>query len=181
MDFSGLERDKLFLSSEGKTFQDVSYLSRVDNVQDGRTFAYSDLDHNGSPEIILVNRNAPILVIYQNTLIRGDWISLYLIGDGRRSNRDAVGTRVSATCGGKTVTREIDLGTGFGIQNTKTLTIGLGNCKAVEQLKVRWPDGTKQTFSGVASREYYELNEGKDLQLVPGFYKNSSQLLQTAQ
>lgn len=175
MDFSGLERDKLFLSAQGKGFIDASYLSGMDNAQDGRTFAYADLDHDGAEDIVLTNRNAPILVIYRNTSARGNWIGLHLTGDGRHSNPDAVGSSVVARCGENIVTRDVEIGTGFAIQNSKTLTLGVGTCQTIDELKVRWPGGQEQVFKDVATREYYELAEGKTLELVPGYYQETSQ------
>jgi hypothetical protein len=176
MDFSGLERDKLFLSTQGKGFIDASYLSGMDDAQDGRTFAYADLDHDGAEDIILTNRNAPILVIYRNTSARGNWIGLHLTGDGRHSNPDAVGSRVAVRCGESTVTRVVEIGTGFAIQNSKTLTLGVGSCQTIDELKVQWPGGQEQVFNKVAAREYYELTEGKTLELVPGYYPTASQV-----
>src|SRR5213596_3605279 len=101
MDFSGKERDKLFLSAEGKKFVDVSYLGGVDNPQDGRSIATADLDHDGTLEMLVAYRNAPILRIYRATGMpaRGRVLGLSLSGGTEPgSNADANGARVSATC-----------------------------------------------------------------------------------
>lgn len=183
MDWSGRERDKLFVSKDGTSYLDLSYLGGVDSAQDGRAFVYADFDHDGATDIVLINRNAPILQIYRNTIEQKDWISLDLKGDGRRSNPDAVGASATATCHGAKILRYVDLGTGFGVQNTKTLTIGLGDCRSADTVTVRWPDGTEQTFSNVKTREYYHLKENGALQIVPGYYArpgNSSPARQTA-
>jgi len=173
MDFSGLERDKLFLSDEGKTFVDISYLSGTDNVQDGRSFAYSDLNHDGVQDIILLNRNAPILVIYEGKITRGNWIGLQLTGDGRRSNRDAVGTRVQARCKNNTITRIVEIGAGFGIQNSKALTVGIGACESVEELIIQWPGGTQQSFKNLSAQTFFELTEGGTLKTREKYYSKT--------
>lgn len=170
MDWSGRERDKLFLSGNGSRFFDASYLGGVDCPLDGRAFAYSDLDHDGATDIILVNRNAPIIQIFHNTMPQEDWVSLRLTGDGRHSNLDAVGARVTARCGTESVTRFVGIGSGYGVQNTSTLTIGLGSCPSVDELLLRWPDGREQTFNHLQSREYYRIAEGADIQPVSDFY-----------
>ena len=45
--FSGHERNCLFLNQAGTRFKDVSAISGVDNVADGRAFAVWDYDHDG--------------------------------------------------------------------------------------------------------------------------------------
>lgn len=171
MDWSGRERDKLFVSNLGLNFLDLSYLGGVDNAQDGRAFAYADFDHDGATDIVLINRNAPVLQIYRNTILQQDWISLHLIGDGRQTTPDAVGTVVTATCGERQIKRCLDLGTGFGVQNTNTLVIGLGDCEAADRVTVRWPGGKEQTFERVKTREFYRLKVMGKLELVPGYYQ----------
>jgi hypothetical protein len=170
MDWSGRERDKLFLSENGSRFFDASYLGGVDSPLDGRAFAYSDLDHDGATDFILVNRNAPIIQIFRNTMTQGDWVGLRLTGDGRHSNVDAVGARVTARCGTDSVTRYVGIGSGFGVQNTSTLTIGLGVCPSIDELSVRWPDGREQTFDHLKSGEYYRVSEGASIEPTAGFY-----------
>lgn len=174
MDWSGRERDKLFLNDGSAGFVDASYLGGVDNAQDGRAFAFTDLDHDGATDIIEVNRDAPILSIFRNRMDQGNWISLHLMGNGRRTNRDGVGARVTATCGDRSIIRTLDLGTGFGVQNTMTLTIGLGDCTRVDRLLVEWPGSQPQEFSNLQSRQYYKIVQGKPPEIVPGYYKTSS-------
>jgi hypothetical protein len=170
MDWSGLERDKLFLCGRGVEYQDSSYLSGLDNPQDGRAYTYTDLDHDGAMDVIVLNRNAPILQIYRNKIPQGNWITFQLSGDARRSDPEAVGALVTATCGDHKVTRCLDLGSGFGVQNTMNLQIGLDSCKMAEKLTVRWPGGKEQAFENVKAGEFYRLKEGGDLQRVHDYY-----------
>ena len=59
--FSGYERNCLFLNRAGKQFTDVSLISGLDNIADGRTFVYWDYDRDGWQDIALVNANSPLL------------------------------------------------------------------------------------------------------------------------
>jgi hypothetical protein len=67
-----------------------------------------------------------------------------LVGAGR-SNRDAVGARVIARTGGRTLTQEVSGGQSYLSAPEKTLTFGLGSSLAIESLEIRWPDGTRET------------------------------------
>ncbi|MGY8659122.1 MAG: FG-GAP repeat domain-containing protein, partial [Verrucomicrobiales bacterium] len=59
--FSGNERDHLYLNRGGKSFADVSALSGLDLVSDGRSFAYLDYDHDGWLDVAVASANAPQL------------------------------------------------------------------------------------------------------------------------
>src|SRR5207248_9363748 len=49
-----------------RAFAEVSYLSGADGLEDARAFAHADLDRDGYEDLIVVNRNAPLLRIYRN-------------------------------------------------------------------------------------------------------------------
>jgi hypothetical protein len=71
-------------------------------------------------------------------------VRIRLVGAGR-SNRDAVGARVTAITGGRTLTQEVSGGHSYLSAPEKTLTFGLGRAPAIESLEIRWPDGTRET------------------------------------
>jgi len=169
MSFSGRERNRFFLSQQGKSFLDLSYLSGLDSVLDGRAFAYSDMDRDGDQDLILVSRNAPILRIFENNLVeagRNHWVGLKLAGNGMNSNRDAIGSRVESACKGRRWLRHLSGGEGFSTQNSKTLHLGLGDCKQVETLSVTWPNGKKRYFKNVAVGRVYAVGEEGPLRPV---------------
>ena len=174
MDFSGKERDKLFLSAGGKKFVDVSYLGGVDNPQDGRTVATADLDHDGTLEMLVAYRNAPTLRIYRATGMpaRGRVLGLTLSGGAAPgSNADAIGARVTARCAGQPFTRIVQVGTGFATQNAHAITLGVGACEKIDELTVKWPHGLERTFKNVKTDEMYSLKEDGPLHNEPAFYR----------
>jgi thiol-disulfide isomerase/thioredoxin len=175
MDLSGHERDKLFLSRAGHDVVDVSYLSGADGIEDARTFAKADLDRDGYEDLIVVNRNAPLLRIYHNQL--GPATKHHFVGvrvEGARQ-RDAVGARLTARGCGTTQTREIAIGTGFATQNAMAVTLGLGTCAQIDELTVKFPNGgERRTFKNVAADAFYRVVEGKGIQTVPNVYGHAA-------
>jgi hypothetical protein len=170
MDLSGHERDKLFLSRAAKDVVDVSYLSGADGIEDARVFAKADLDRDGFEDMIVVNRNAPLLRIYRNQL--GPATKHRFVGlrvEGARQ-RDAVGARLRARACGVTQTREIALGSGFATVNAMAVTLGLGDCEQIDELTVRFPAGEQRTFKNVAAGAFYRVVEGKGIQALTGVY-----------
>ena len=53
LSFSGFERDALFLNREGNRFQDISGVSGIDSISDGRSAVTVDLDNDGDLDIFL--------------------------------------------------------------------------------------------------------------------------------
>jgi thiol-disulfide isomerase/thioredoxin len=170
MDLSGHERDKFYLSRGGRDVVELSYLSGADGVEDARAFARADLDRDGFEDLIVVNRNAPLLRVYRNQL--GPATKRHFVGvrvEGARQ-RDAVGARVTARGCGVTQTREVAIGAGFATVNAMALTFGLDRCQRLDELSVQFPRGERRTFKNVAADAFYRAVEGKGLQALPGVY-----------
>jgi len=99
---------------------------------------------------------------------RRNWLQVELVG--RRSNRDAVGARVTVYAGGNQQFREIVLGDGYGSQNSLRQHFGLDQCHIIEKLIVRWPtSGIVQTFEDIPVNQIVEVTEGEN-RLVTKYY-----------
>ncbi|MGI9427465.1 MAG: hypothetical protein ACR2NM_02325, partial [Bythopirellula sp.] len=112
--FSGHERNCCFLNmgaaqrTKGR-FANISAVSGLDYPDDGRAVAIVDWDQDGDQDMWISNRNAPRLRLMRNDVPRGNhFLALRLEGDGKTTNRDAIGARVEV------VTRNSELGTRSG-------------------------------------------------------------------
>ena len=162
--FSAHEQNCLFLNRSGKEFADLSLLSGLDNIADGRTFVYWDYDRDGWQDIALVNANSPLLNFYRNSIGQlardgsnaGHIIAVRYVGANRAAApspgaacRDGYGAKVTVDLGPLTLKREHRCGEGFCAQNSATMIIGVGNHDAARSLTVRWPSGKSQTIENV--------------------------------
>ena len=86
----------------------------------------------------------------------GNWISLKLVGS--RSNRSAVGARVRLRAGGKTMTRQVEAGSGYSAQAMLPVHFGLGNASQIDKVEITWPSGHVQRFSRNQWAEAFGLN-----------------------
>jgi hypothetical protein len=171
MDLSGHERDKCYLSLDGKGFADASYLSGADGVEDARALALADLDRDGHEDLVVVNRNAPLIRVYRNLAgARGGraFVGLELVGAAGR--RDPVGARVEARACGRLHVAEVARGVGFGSGNSPVVTLGLDRCETIDELAVRFPSGERRRFAKIAARRLYRVAEGVGIQEIPGVY-----------
>lgn len=120
-----------------------------------RGLAVGDLDGDGRPEIVLVNMNeAPSLLKNRtkNQAAVGHFLNVTLAGT--KSNRSAIGARVTVTAGGRKRIDEVMSGGSYYSQNSFTLHFGLGEAKTAEEIEVRWPSGIIQKVEhATADRE----------------------------
>ena len=66
--FSGFERDKLYLSQRGKKYIDISGLSGLDSVSDGRGAAYADFDNDGDYDLFLTALQGQVHYLFNRTI-----------------------------------------------------------------------------------------------------------------
>ena len=66
--WSGFERNVFYANNRDGTFSDVSGAVGMDFVEDGRSFALADFDHDGRLEVFLKNRNGPQLRVLKNVI-----------------------------------------------------------------------------------------------------------------
>lgn len=107
---NGNERDCLFRNNGDGTFTDIAYVNNADRVEDGRGVATLDYDQDGRTDIALRNYKQPTQLLH-NIGAGGNWLALKLVGT--RSNRDAVGARVTLRSNGLQQTREVHAGSGW--------------------------------------------------------------------
>jgi hypothetical protein len=163
--FSGYERKKLFRNTGHHSFTDVAHEEGVDSDRDGRGVIVADFDNDGAQDIVLLNSNQEA-VMYRN--VRGthnNWIELDL--QGVKSNRDAIGARVTCYTPTGLFYRETNAGNGFESQSTGRVHVGTGKLTGIDRMVVEWPSGAVQEFKDVATRKRYRLVEGKELVELP--------------
>jgi hypothetical protein len=81
---------------------------------------------------------------------------------GTRSNRDAIGARVSALTGKRRIFKWVNGGNGFGCNNSRVVHLGLAHEKQVKELQIEWPSGLCQSFQNIPAGHRIEIIEGKD-------------------
>jgi len=121
-----------------------------------RGLAVGDIDGDGRPEILLVNMNAAPALL-KNRAPGGHYLNLTLTGT--KSNRSAIGARVTVTAGGRKRIDEVMSGSSYYSQNSFTLHFGLGALTAIEEIEIKWPSGTVQHVGKTAADQTLKLTE----------------------
>jgi tetratricopeptide (TPR) repeat protein len=190
--WSGHERNCCFLNTgqaidsptQTQRFANISAVSGFDWSDDGRAVAPVDWDHDGDLDLWTSSRNAPRLRLLRNNLSGPSrFLALRLIGNGKDTNRDAIGARVEVVLesdrltgdreasDGKalstfdpqpsTLIKTLHAGEGFLSQGSKWLHFGLGEAAVIEKVVVRWPGAEVQEFTDVEANKRYLLVQGE--------------------
>ena len=123
-----------------------------------RGLALGDLDEDGRPEAVILNMN-DLPSVLKNTAPGGHFLNLRLTGT--KSNRSAIGARVTLRTAGNQQTSEVMSGASFYSQNSFTLHFGLGAAKQAETVTVRWPSGKVDTWKDLSADAVCQLTEGR--------------------
>ena len=119
--------------------------------------ALADLWNTGALDAVVANQAGPLL-IYKNTVAAGnEWIEFAL--EGTKSNRSAIGAKVTLYWNGQQQVQSIMGGSGFASENDRRLHFGMGKNPHIEKAVVRWPSGAMQTMRDLTPDHLYVVKE----------------------
>lgn len=153
---------QLFLGDGRGKFRDVSATSGSDFVKPrvGRGLARADFNYDGLPDLVMSSVGEDVAIFRNRTQTPHGWVSLELIGDGKASNRNAIGAVVTTESGGKVRQHYIAGGGSYLSANDRRLLLGLGDAAKLDVVRVRWPSGRTQEFRDLPARTRWRLREG---------------------
>lgn len=148
----------LFRNREGK-FQDVSAAAGPDFLapRAHRGAAMGDLDNDGAVDIVVTNLNEPPQILMNRTTGRGHWLLLHL--RGTRSNRDAIGARITVEAGGRKQYNHVTTSVGYVSSSDPRVHFGLAEAPMADAVEIRWPSGTVQRIEKVRADQILEVRE----------------------
>jgi ASPIC and UnbV/FG-GAP-like repeat len=145
MTWSGYQKKKMFRNLGTQAFKEISAEAGVDNDKDGRGIGMADFDNDGRLDLYQTNADQPAMLYHNQTEGAGNWVQLKLLGV--KSNRDAIGARVTLKAGGQTQIREVNGGNGYSGQSSLRLHFGIGQAATIDSVEIRWPSGVVQKES----------------------------------
>ena len=157
--WSGYERNVFYANNGDGTLADVSGVVGLDFLEDGRSFALADFDHDGRQEVFLKNRNAPQLRLLKNVMAALPPSISFRLG-GNKSNRDAIGAVITLATAAHRQIRSIQAGSGFLSQHSKEVFFGLGDVKGPVKASIRWPSGLVQELQNLPVNHTIWVEEG---------------------
>jgi enediyne biosynthesis protein E4 len=150
----------LYRNNRDRTFEDITALSGLDKLPPAsrRGAAFGDLNNDGKIDILMLNVGQPPTLLLNRTRTSNHAVLFKLIGT--KSNKAAIGARVSVTAGGVVQFTEVRSGTSYLSQNDLRLHFGLGKETTMDTVEVSWPSGKKEIYKDLASDFIYTITEG---------------------
>jgi len=160
LDSAYRQRKILYVNRRDGTFGDVSLRAGpgIALEKSSRGAAFGDLFNTGQVNAVVNNMNdAPTLLHNRRP---GPNHALLIELEGTRSNRSAIGARVSVQAQGWRMIDEVRSGGSFCSQNDLRLRFGLGPRQEAESVEIAWPSGRTEIFHRVAADQWVRIREG---------------------
>jgi hypothetical protein len=122
-----------------------------------RGMATADFDGDGTVEIAVVNINEPPS-LYRLEVERGNALLVEL--EGTKSNRSAIGARVTVEAGGLRQIGEVRSGSSFASQPDFRVHFGLGKASVARQVSILWPSGAREVLPNIEANQWIKVKEG---------------------
>jgi enediyne biosynthesis protein E4 len=154
---------QLFRNLRDGRFEDISAASGLAQMPlaSRRGAAFGDINNDGCTDIVTLNVGLPPSLLLNHCQNGNHRVLFKLIGT--KSNRAAIGARVTITAGKLTAFSELKAGSSYLSQNDLRLHFGLGGEKIMDTVVVRWPNGNTETLHKVAADVIYTIVEGQGI------------------
>jgi len=153
----------LFRNKHDGTFEESGAAVGFSDIplQSRRGAAFGDINNDGCVDIVTLNVGAPPSLLL-NRCQNGNHRALFRLL-GTKSNRLAIGARVTVKAGGITQFSEVKGGSSYISQSDLRQHFGFGKTTKIDEVTVRWPNGQSETIRDVPDDFIYTIVEGQGI------------------
>ena len=153
----------LFRNKRNGTFEESGAAAGLSDVpmQSRRGAAFGDINNDGCVDIVTLNvSDTPSLLL--NHCQNGNHRALFQLL-GTKSNRLAIGARITVRTGKITQFSEVKGGSSYISQNDLRQHFGLEKSEKMDEVTVRWPNGETEALKDVPADYIYTIAEGQGI------------------
>ncbi len=134
-------------------WKDVTAETGLDKIalQEPRAIIAGDFDNDGAVDLLITQNHGPAVLLHNEGGNKNN--SLRLVLKGLNDNKSAIGTKVEVFSGTLKQKFEVYGATGYLGQNSPYLTIGLGQAKEADVVRMLWPTGVLQDEVEIAANK----------------------------
>jgi len=162
------QRALLFRNLGNGRFEDVGAAAGpgLTTARVARGSAVADFDNDGGLDIVVNNLDSPPALLKNDGTGRGHWLELRLLGDpASKCPRDAIGSVVFVTAGGRRMRGEVASGRGQISQSDLRVHFGLGAATEITSLEVRWANGQTVRYAATPIDSVVTIDQAKSAPL----------------
>ncbi len=153
----------LYRNKGDRTFEEIAGPAGLNDgpMQSRRGVAFGDINNDGNIDMVIFNVGAPPSLFLNDTKNFNHRALFKLIGT--KSNREAVGARITVTTASGSQIGEIKAGSSYLSTNDPRLHFGLADDSVMGKVEIRWPMGTVETLTNVPADAIYTVVEGRGI------------------
>jgi tetratricopeptide (TPR) repeat protein len=150
---------RLFRNLGPDGFKDVTADVGLDKIQlkEPRAIITGDYDNDGAVDLLITQNHGPAVLLRNEGGNKNN--SLRLALKGLNDNKSAIGTKVEVFSDGIRQKFEVYGSSGYLGQNSPYLTIGLGQAKQADVVRMLWPTGVLQDEIEVPANKVQNITE----------------------
>jgi hypothetical protein len=130
-------------------------------IQSRRGVAFGDINNDGNIDMVIFNVGAPPSLFLNDTKNSNHRVLFKLIGT--KSNRGAVGARITVTSVTRTQIEEVKAGSSYISTSDPRLHFGLAGDSLMTKVEIRWPSGGVETLLNIPADAIYTIVEGQGI------------------
>ena len=150
---------RLFRNLGPDGWKDVTTDVGLDKIElkNPRAIITGDYDNDGAVDLLITQNHGPAILLRNEGGNKNNWLRLKLVG--LNDNKSAIGTKVEVFSGANRQKFEIYGSSGYLGQNSPYLTVGLGQAKQADIVRMLWPTGVLQDEIDIAGNKVQEFTE----------------------
>ena len=151
----------LYRNQHNGAFDEVASASGLNDglLHSRRGTAFGDINNDGNVDVVVYNVGGPPSLFLNETKNANHRVLFRMVGI--KSNRSAIGARVTVTAGALVEIDEVRAGGSYLSSNDQRLHFGLGAAAVMRKVKIDWPIGATEELNIVAADKLYTIVDGK--------------------
>jgi enediyne biosynthesis protein E4 len=154
---------QLFRNRGKASFEEIANSAGLNDgpLQSRRGAAFGDINNDGNVDAVVYNEDGPPSLFLNETKNSEHRVLFRLVGT--KSNRAAIGARVTVFTSRMTQIDEVRAGGSYLSCNDPRLHFGLGAETKMRRVEIRWPSGASEELKNVAADAIDTIVEGRGI------------------
>jgi hypothetical protein len=154
---------QLFRNLGNGMFEDISSASGLGQVSLAcrRGTAFGDVNNDGNMDMVILNVGEPPTLLINRARNSNHRVLFKLVGT--KSNRAAIGARITILASGVRQFSEVRAGGSYLSHNDLRQHFGLGSATKIDSAEIRWPNGKVEALQNLAADAIYTIVEGEGI------------------
>ena len=148
------EPNVLYPGSVKGKFEETVVLS---SIYTSRGAAVGDLNHDGSLDLVVSNRDGPAKLFMNQT--SGNWLRVRVLDEDGSSS---LGARVSVRLNDRTLSRRVKTSGSYLSARSEWTHFGLGSQGSIDSVEIRWPNGKTMELDSVDTDQSITIQFGQN-------------------